>query len=166
MMRDALRRGEAQVLISTSIVEAGLDIPTANTLVVFDAHRFGLASLYQLRGRVGRGAAQAHALLTYPEGTEVSPEGRRRLAALTEFSALGSGLGLAQRDLEIRGAGSLLGADQSGDAAGGVGFELYAQMLQEEVLAARAAAALGDAEEGEEGSEGEGEGGESAGAAA
>jgi transcription-repair coupling factor (superfamily II helicase) len=105
-----------QVLLCTPIIESGLDLPAVNTIIVFHAQRFGLSSLYQLRGRVGRGALQAHALFTHPKGSDVTEEARQRLEALEEFGVLGSGYQLAQRDLEIRGAGSLLGADQSGEA--------------------------------------------------
>jgi transcription-repair coupling factor (superfamily II helicase) len=124
--------GDAEVLLCTPIIESGVDLPAVNTIIVFHAQRFGLSSLYQLRGRVGRGALQAYALFTYPKGSELSLEAQERLDALQQFGALGSGYHLAQRDLEIRGAGSLLGADQSGEA-NDVGVQLYMQMLREVV---------------------------------
>ena len=124
--------GYADILLCTPIIESGLDLPSVNTIIVFEAQRFGLSSLYQLRGRVGRGALQAYALFTYPPGTELSAESQQRLDALQEFGVLGSGYQLAQRDLEIRGAGSLLGADQSGEA-NDVGVQLYMKMLREVV---------------------------------
>lgn len=124
--------GEADVLLCTTIVEAGLDLPRVNTIVVEDCHLFGLSSLYQLRGRVGRADRQAFCLLTWdPYGhAHESPEAAARLAAIRECAALGDGLKLSQRDLAIRGAGSLFGDAQSGDAAG-VGPELQLQMLYE-----------------------------------
>lgn len=124
--------GYADILLCTPIIESGLDLPAVNTIIVFEAQRFGLSSLYQLRGRVGRGALQAYALFTFPPGTELSAESTQRLDALQEFGVLGSGYQLAQRDLEIRGAGSLLGADQSGEA-NDVGVQLYMKMLREVV---------------------------------
>jgi len=140
-------RGEADVLVCTSIIESGLDIPQANTLVVEGADRFGLAQLYQIRGRVGRRRERAYAYLLYDSAAALSPEAAQRLAALSDHTELGSGFALAMRDLEIRGAGDLLGEEQSGHVAA-LGFELYMQMLQEAVAQAEAA---GEAEEGEEG---------------
>ncbi|MCX5789468.1 MAG: transcription-repair coupling factor [Elusimicrobia bacterium] len=125
---------EFDVLVASSIIESGLDIPTVNTLIVEDAQDFGLAQLYQLRGRIGRERQRAVCWLFYPcgEGATLSPEGKKRLEALKEFGELGSGLQLAMRDLEIRGAGDLLGAKQHGfvDA---VGVEYYCELLNEEV---------------------------------
>ncbi|RMG48682.1 MAG: transcription-repair coupling factor [Acidobacteria bacterium] len=125
-------RGETQVLVATTIIENGLDIPRANTILIDQAHRFGLAQLYQMRGRVGRSDRRAYAYLFVPARRELTPEARRRLAALVEFTELGAGFRIAALDLEIRGAGELLGARQSGHIAA-VGFEMYVQMLEAEV---------------------------------
>src|SRR2546429_220899 len=124
--------GQADVLVSTAIVESGLDIPATNTIVVNRADRFGLAQLYQLRGRVGRERQQAYACLLVPADGRVDEQAQRRLRALQEFTELGSGFKLALRDLEIRGAGNLLGAAQHGHIAA-VGFDLYAKLLAEAV---------------------------------
>jgi transcription-repair coupling factor (superfamily II helicase) len=124
--------GEADVLVSTTIIESGLDIPQANTLVVERADALGLAQLYQIRGRVGRSDVTAHAYLFYPDGQELTPEARARLATLADHTELGAGFAIAMRDLEIRGAGDLLGAEQSGHVAA-VGFELYVELLGEAV---------------------------------
>ncbi len=128
----AFNNGEADILICTTIIEAGLDIPRVNTIIVEDAQKFGLAQLYQLRGRVGRSGIQAHAWLLYPNKRELTETARQRLRALQEFSQLGSGYQLATRDMEIRGVGSLLGAEQSGQMEA-IGFELYMEMLQEAI---------------------------------
>jgi transcription-repair coupling factor (superfamily II helicase) len=124
--------GDADVLVSTTIIESGLDIPHANTLVVERADALGLAQLYQIRGRVGRSDVPAHAYLFYPDGQELTPEARARLATLADHTELGAGFAIAMRDLEIRGAGDLLGAEQSGHVAA-VGFELYVELLGEAV---------------------------------
>jgi len=124
--------GDADVLVSTTIIESGLDIPQANTLIVERADQLGLAQLYQIRGRVGRSDALAHAYLFYPEAGELTPEARARLATLADHTELGAGFAIAMRDLEIRGAGDLLGAEQSGHVAA-LGFELYVEMLHEAV---------------------------------
>jgi transcription-repair coupling factor (superfamily II helicase) len=124
--------GDADVLVSTTIIESGLDIPQANTLVVERADQLGLAQLYQIRGRVGRSDVTAHAYLLYPDHTELTPEARARLATLADHTELGAGFAIAMRDLEIRGAGDLLGAEQSGHVAA-LGFELYVEMLHEAV---------------------------------
>jgi transcription-repair coupling factor (superfamily II helicase) len=124
--------GDADVLVSTTIIESGLDIPQANTLIVERADTFGLAQLYQIRGRVGRRDVPAHAYLFYPEAAELTPEARARLATLSDHTELGAGFAIAMRDLEIRGAGDLLGAEQSGHVAA-LGFELYVEMLHEVV---------------------------------
>ncbi len=124
--------GRYDVLVCTTIVEIGLDIPRVNTILVEDAHTLGLAQLYQLRGRVGRADQQAYAYLLYPRGARLTEEAKSRLEALREFVALGSGLRLAMRDLEIRGAGNLLGPEQHGHMAA-VGFELYTRLLEEAV---------------------------------
>jgi transcription-repair coupling factor (superfamily II helicase) len=124
--------GEADVLVSTTIIESGLDIPEANTLIVERADLLGLAQLYQIRGRVGRSDVAAHAYLFYPDGNELTSEARSRLAALADHTELGAGFQIAMRDLEIRGAGDLLGAEQSGHVAA-IGFELYLELLGEAV---------------------------------
>lgn len=123
--------GDADILVCTTIIESGLDIPRVNTIVVEDAHRFGLSQLYQLRGRVGRSGVQAHAWLLYPHA-KLTEAARKRLRALQEFTQLGSGYQLAMRDLEIRGVGNLLGAEQSGQMEA-IGFDLYMEMLQEAI---------------------------------
>ncbi|MFN5516463.1 MAG: transcription-repair coupling factor [Cyanobacteriota bacterium] len=128
----AFNNGEADILVCTTIIEAGLDIPRVNTIIIESAQRFGLAQLYQLRGRVGRSGVQAHAWLLYPSKGELSETARARLRALQEFSQLGSGYQLATRDMEIRGVGSLLGAEQSGQMEA-IGYELYMSMLQEAI---------------------------------
>ncbi len=128
----AFLAGDADVLVSTTIIESGIDIPQANTLVVERADALGLAQLYQIRGRVGRSDVTAHAYLFYPEARELSPEARARLATLADHTELGAGFQIAMRDLEIRGAGDLLGAEQSGHVAA-LGFELYVEMLGEAV---------------------------------
>src|SRR6187551_2066108 len=124
--------GDADVLVSTTIIESGLDIPQANTLIVERADALGLAQLYQIRGRVGRSDVTAHAYLFYPDGHELTQEARARLATLADHTELGAGFAIAMRDLEIRGAGDLLGAEQSGHVAA-IGFELYVELLAEAV---------------------------------
>jgi transcription-repair coupling factor (superfamily II helicase) len=124
--------GDADVLVSTTIIESGLDIPQANTLVVERADLLGLAQLYQIRGRVGRSDVTAYSYLFYPAAAELTPEARARLATLADHTELGAGFAIAMRDLEIRGAGELLGAEQSGHVAA-VGFELYLELLNEAV---------------------------------
>jgi transcription-repair coupling factor (superfamily II helicase) len=128
----AFLRGEEDVLVSTTIVESGLDIPNANTLIVDRADRLGLAQLYQIRGRVGRSRERAYAYLLYPSSRALSEEAQRRLSTLSDYTELGSGFKIALRDLEIRGAGNLLGDEQSGHVAA-LGFELYMAMLDEAV---------------------------------
>jgi transcription-repair coupling factor (superfamily II helicase) len=128
-------RGEADVLVSTSIIESGIDIPQANTLIVERADTFGLAQLYQIRGRVGRSRERAYAYLLYPSAAALTPDAAQRLSALSDYTELGAGFKIAMRDLEIRGAGNLLGDEQSGHVAA-LGFELYMQMLDEAVAAA------------------------------
>jgi transcription-repair coupling factor (superfamily II helicase) len=123
---------ELDVLVSTTIVENGIDIPLANTIVVNRADTFGLAQLYQLRGRVGRSNRQAYAYLLIPSEAELSPVARKRLAAIREFADLGAGFRIAALDLELRGAGNLLGGQQSGHI-NAVGFDLYCQMLERAV---------------------------------
>lgn len=125
-------RHEVDVLVCTAIIEAGLDIPAANTIIINRAHALGLAQIYQLRGRVGRSREQAYAYLLVPEEEHLNPEAQKRLKALMEFTELGSGFKIALHDLQIRGAGNLLGAAQSGHIAE-VGYELYLQLLEEEI---------------------------------
>ena len=126
----AFNAGEADLMLCTTIVESGLDIPRVNTILIEDAHKFGLAQLYQLRGRVGRSGIQAHAWLFYPGDASLSDAARQRLRAIQEFAQLGSGYQLAMRDMEIRGVGNLLGVEQSGQMEV-IGFDLYMEMLQE-----------------------------------
>ncbi len=123
---------EFDVLVCTTIIESGLDVPNANTIIIDDADRLGLAQLYQLRGRVGRSDRQAYAYLLYRYPERMTAEAEQRLKALEEFSELGSGFKLALRDLEIRGAGDILGAEQSGHLSA-VGLDLYCQMLADSV---------------------------------
>ncbi|MBX3518407.1 MAG: transcription-repair coupling factor [Xanthobacteraceae bacterium] len=129
--------GKFDVLLSTTIVESGLDIPTANTLLVHRADRFGLAQLYQLRGRVGRSKTRAYALLTIPADKPITPQAERRLKVLQSLDQLGAGFELASHDLDIRGAGNLLGDEQSGHIRE-VGYELYQEMLEEAVMMLKA----------------------------
>jgi len=124
--------GEADILLCTTIIETGLDIPNVNTLIVYDADRFGLAQLYQLRGRVGRSHRIAHAYFCYRKDKVLSENAEKRLAAIREFTELGSGFKIAMRDLEIRGAGNLLGPEQHGQI-GAVGFEMYCRLLEEAI---------------------------------
>ena len=130
----AFLRGEADVLVSTSIIESGIDIPQANTLIVDRSDLFGLSQLYQIRGRVGRSRERAYAYLLYPSAAALTPEAADRLSALSDYTELGAGFKVAMRDLELRGAGNLLGDEQSGHVAA-LGFELYMQMLDEAVRA-------------------------------
>jgi transcription-repair coupling factor (superfamily II helicase) len=129
--------GKYDVLLSTTIIESGLDIPTANTLIVHRADMFGLAQLYQLRGRVGRSKLRAYALFTLPEKKKITAQAERRLKVLQSLDTLGAGFQLASHDLDIRGAGNLLGDEQSGHIKE-VGFELYQQMLEEAVTSLKA----------------------------
>ena len=126
--------GEADVLLSTTIIESGLDIPNANTIIIDRADRFGLSDLYQLRGRVGRYKHQAYAYLLLPRHANLLADVRKRLSAIKQYSTLGSGFKIAMRDLEIRGAGNLLGSEQSGHITA-VGFDLYCQLLKQSVSA-------------------------------
>ncbi len=129
--------GKYDVLLSTTIIESGLDIPTANTLIVHRADMFGLSQIYQLRGRVGRSKLRAYALLTLPANRKITPQAERRLNVLQSLDTLGAGFQLASHDLDIRGAGNLLGDEQSGHIEE-VGFELYQQMLEEAVQSLKA----------------------------
>jgi transcription-repair coupling factor (superfamily II helicase) len=138
----AFLRGDADVLVTTTIIESGLDIPTANTLIVERADQLGLSQAYQIRGRVGRSRERAFAYLLYPSAEALTEEAAARLSTLADHTELGSGFRIAMRDLDIRGAGNLLGDEQSGHVAA-VGFELYCQMIDEAV-------AMAAGEEGEE----------------
>jgi transcription-repair coupling factor (superfamily II helicase) len=150
VMMDYLRGG-IDVLVCTSIIESGIDIPHSNTLIVEHADTFGLAQLYQIRGRVGRSRERAYAYLLYDSAQALTEEAAQRLSALSDYTELGAGFQIAMRDLEIRGAGNLLGDEQSGHVAA-LGFELYMQMLDEAVSEAERAAGAsqdGDRAEGE-----------------
>ncbi len=129
-------RGDADVLAATTIIESGLDIPTANTLIVERADQLGLAQAYQIRGRVGRSRERAYAYMLYPSEESLTPEAGARLATLSDHTELGSGFAIAMRDLELRGAGDLLGTEQSGHVAA-IGFQLYVELLDEAVAALR-----------------------------
>jgi transcription-repair coupling factor (superfamily II helicase) len=134
-LEDVMQRfvnGETDVLVSTSIIESGLDIPNANTIIIDRADRFGLADLYQLRGRVGRAQHKAFAYLLLPRDIMTVGAARRRINAIKQYSGLGAGFKIAMRDLEIRGAGNLLGTAQSGHIVN-IGFDLYCQLLQQAV---------------------------------
>ncbi len=122
----------ADVLVTTTIIESGLDIPKVNTLIVDRADKFGLTQLYQLRGRIGRGSNIAYAYFFYNRNELMNPRARKRLATIAEATELGAGFAVAMRDLEIRGAGNLLGAEQSGHISA-VGYDLYCQLLAEAV---------------------------------
>jgi transcription-repair coupling factor (superfamily II helicase) len=135
-------RGEADCLVATTIIESGLDIPQANTLIVDRADELGLAQAYQIRGRVGRSRERAYAYLHYPSAAALSPEAAARLATLSDYTELGSGFAIAMRDLEQRGAGNLLGEEQSGHVAA-VGFELYVALLDDAVAELRSADGAG-----------------------
>src|SRR5256885_11904712 len=136
---------EADILVSTTIIESGLDIPLCNTILINRADRLGLSELYQLRGRVGRSDRRAYAYLMVPAEGELTPLARRRLAALKEFSDLGAGFKIAALDLELRGAGNLLGGQQSGHIDA-VGFEMYTGMLDTAVRELKGEAAPAEAE--------------------
>ncbi|WAT18535.1 transcription-repair coupling factor [Aurantiacibacter sp. MUD11] len=133
----AFYEGKYEVLLSTTIVESGLDLPSANTIIIHRADRFGLAQLYQLRGRVGRSKIRAYAYLTTPADTQLSEVAEKRLKVLGDLDSLGAGFQLASHDLDIRGAGNLLGDEQSGHIRE-VGFELYQSMLEDAIMAAKA----------------------------
>jgi transcription-repair coupling factor (superfamily II helicase) len=142
----AFLRGEADVLVATSIIESGIDIPQANTLIVERSDVFGLAQLYQIRGRVGRSRERAYAYLLYPAHAALTEDAMKRLSALSDYTELGAGFKIAMRDLEIRGAGNLLGDEQSGHVAA-LGFELYLSMLDDAVQAMAGSDHDGDAPE-------------------
>ena len=124
--------GSYDVLVSTTIIETGVDIPNVNTLLVYDGDKMGLSQLYQLRGRVGRSNRVAYAYITYQRDKVLTEVAEKRLQAIKEFTELGSGFKIAMRDLSIRGAGNLLGAEQHG-FIDSVGFDLYSQMLKEAI---------------------------------
>ena len=126
--------GENNVLISTTIIESGIDIPNANTMIIMDSERYGLSQLYQLRGRVGRSNRQAYAYLMYQKDKVLGEQAEKRLRAIREFTEFGSGFKIAMRDLEIRGAGNMLGTEQHGHMVN-VGYELYCKMVDEAVRA-------------------------------
>ena len=136
MLSDVMDRvvgGEVQVLVCTTIIETGIDIPNVNTLIIEDADRLGLAQLHQIRGRVGRSSRHAFAYLTFRRGKVLSEIAEKRLDAIREYAEFGSGFKIAMRDLEIRGAGNLLGAEQSGHIVS-VGYDMYLKLLEEAVL--------------------------------
>ena len=124
--------GELDVLVSTTIIESGLDIPNANTIIINQAHHFGLSDLHQMRGRVGRSNKKAFCYLLAPPATVLTSEARQRLKAIEEFSDLGSGFNIAMRDLDIRGAGNMLGGEQSGFISE-IGYEMYHKILDEAI---------------------------------
>jgi transcription-repair coupling factor (superfamily II helicase) len=128
--------GETQVLVCTTIIETGIDIPNVNTLIIEDADKLGLAQLHQIRGRVGRSSRRASAYLTYRKDKVLTEVAEKRLAAVREFAEFNAGFRIAMRDLEIRGAGNLLGAEQSGHMID-VGYDMYLQLLEEAVLEER-----------------------------
>jgi transcription-repair coupling factor (superfamily II helicase) len=136
----AFDEGSYELLLSTNIIESGLDMPAANTMVIHRSDMFGLAQLYQLRGRIGRGKVRAYAYLTLPAGKALSETAQRRLEGTQTLDTLGAGFTLASHDLDIRGAGNLLGEEQSGHVRE-VGIELYQHMLEEAVAEARSGAA-------------------------
>ena len=125
-------RGDSNVLVCTTIIESGIDIPNANAIIINNAHALGLAQLYQIRGRVGRSSQRAHCYLLVPEDATISVDAQQRLEAIQRFTELGSGLEIANWDLELRGAGNLLGAEQSGNIAA-VGLDLFAELLEETI---------------------------------
>lgn len=128
--------GEYDVLLCTTIIESGLDIPNVNTVVIYEAEKFGLAQLYQIKGRVGRATKSSYAYLTYIRGTRMTPDAQMRLQTIAEFTEFGAGFKIAMRDLEIRGAGNLLGPEQSGQMAS-VGYDMYCRMMREAVAEVR-----------------------------
>ena len=128
--------GRHDVLLSSTIIENGLDIPNANTLIVYDADHFGLSQLYQLRGRVGRSSRSAYAYFTVRPDRMVSETAEKRLSAIKEFTAFGAGFRIAMRDLEIRGAGNIFGPEQSGQVAA-VGYDMYCKMIEEAIREAQ-----------------------------
>jgi transcription-repair coupling factor (superfamily II helicase) len=138
---DAFTRGDVDVLVATTIIESGIDIPTAGTIIIDDADQFGLAELHQLRGRVGRGAHKAHCYLLVERGKPLREEARARLKALEEMNQLGAGFAISMKDLEIRGAGNILGPQQSGHIAA-VGYDMYCRLLKRAVESLQSGAKL------------------------
>ena len=138
--------GEYNVLVATTIIESGMDIPNVNTMIVLDADRFGLAQLHQLRGRVGRSGRMAYAYLMYTKDKNLSEIAEKRLRAIKEFTEFGSGFKIAMKDLELRGAGNILGTEQSGHMIN-IGYELYCKMLEEAVDIAKGKEVIPSAEE-------------------
>ena len=130
---DKVAQGETQVLVCTTIIETGIDIPNVNTLIIEDADKMGLAQLHQIRGRVGRSSRRASAYLTYRKDKVLTEIAEKRLEAIREFAEFNSGFRIAMRDLEIRGAGNLLGAEQSGHLID-VGYDMYLKLLEEAVM--------------------------------
>ena len=128
----SFNNGEVDLMICTTIIESGLDIPRVNTIIIEDAHKFGLSQLYQLRGRVGRSGVKDHAWLFYPDINKINESAKHRLKAIKDFSELGSGYQLAMKDMEIRGVGSILGEAQSGQV-NNIGYDLYMEMLHEAI---------------------------------
>ena len=128
-----LVKGEIDILVSTTIIETGIDVPNANTLIIENADRYGLSQLHQIRGRVGRSSRRAYAFLTYPKQKQLTEIAEKRLSAIKEYAAFGAGFKIALRDLEIRGAGNLLGAQQHGHMEA-VGYDMYVKLLNEAVL--------------------------------
>ena len=133
---ESVVNGQIQVLVCTTIIETGIDIPNVNTLIVEDADRLGLAQLHQIRGRVGRSTRRASAYLTFRRDKVLTEIAEKRLTAIRDFAQFGSGMKIAMRDLEIRGAGNLLGAEQSGHMVD-VGYDMYMKLLNEAVLEER-----------------------------
>ena len=140
-----MAEGEVQVLVCTTIIETGIDLPNVNTLIIEDADRLGLAQLHQLRGRVGRSSRHAFAYLTFRRGKVLTEIAEKRLNAIREYAEFGSGFKIAMRDLEIRGAGDLLGAEQSGHMMS-VGYDMYLKLLEDAVLEQRGETALKEPE--------------------
>ncbi|MEL6266690.1 MAG: TRCF domain-containing protein, partial [Pseudomonadota bacterium] len=145
---NAFYDGRYDVLLSTTIIESGLDIPRANTLIVHRADQFGLAQLYQIRGRVGRSKLRAYAYFTTPPLKPITPQAEKRLKVLGSLDSLGAGFTLASHDLDLRGAGNLLGEEQSGHVRE-VGYELYQSMLEEAIAKLRAGETADEAEDGD-----------------
>ena len=130
--------GKFDVLLCSTIIENGLDVSRANTIIIFDADRFGLSQLYQLRGRVGRSTRVAYAYFTVRPDKMLSETAQKRLSAIREFTAFGSGFRIAMRDLEIRGSGNIFGPEQSGNVAA-VGYDMYCRLIEEAIREARGA---------------------------
>ena len=140
--------GEFNVLVATTIIESGLDIPNVNTMIILDADRFGLSQLYQLRGRVGRSNRMAYAYLVYKKDKVLSEVAEKRLRAIKEFTEFGAGFRVAMRDLELRGAGNILGVEQSGHMLS-IGYELYCKLVEETVRELQGGEAVSEAPDAE-----------------